>query len=332
LLENCSILTEWSHSRTRNCLPVDRLVRIVGAVADTAETCMKREVSSQPATWRIAARQTAPDLARVLTAPGPVAVVGCGTSWFVAQAIAALRESAGYGPTDAYTATEARLGRNYPELLVVSRSGTTTEVADLLGRRPSGSRATAVVAVAGTPVANAADRVVMLDYADEESVVQTRFATTLLAAARAALGHDVEVLAQSAEAALTSALPARALDARQTVFLGTDWSIGLAHEAALKLREAAQLWSESYPAMEYRHGPLALAEPGTVVWILGAAPEGLVAQVESTGATVVDDALDPMVDLVRVHRLALTRALRLGLDPDRPRNLTRSVVLDRTAS
>jgi len=293
---------------------------------------MEREVASQPAMWRIAARQTAPELAKILTTAGPLAVVGCGTSWFVAQAVASLRESAGYGPTDAYTATEARLRRGYPDLLAFSRSGTTTEVGELLASRPSGTRATAVVAVADTPIARSADDVVVLDYADEQSVVQTRFATSLLAAARAAMGEDIGVLAQSAETALTSQLPARALDARQSVFLGTGWSIGLAHEAALKLREAAQGWSESYPATEYRHGPVALAEPGTHVWIFGDAPPGLVAQVEATGAAVTHDALDPMVDLVRVHRVAFGRALQLGLDPDRPRNLTRSVVLDRSGS
>ncbi len=282
--------------------------------------------------WRLAARRTTPELVRVLTGPGPLAVVGCGTSWFVAQAIASLRESAGFGPTDAYTATEARLGRGYPELLALSRSGTTTEVLRLLEDRPAVTRATAVVAEARTPVADAADDVAVLDYANEESVVQTRFATSVLAAARAAFGENIETLAQSAEAALASPLPAGALEARQTVFLGSGWSIGLAHEAGLKLREAAQAWSESYPAMEYRHGPIALAQPATLVWVFGDAPEGLVAQVLATGATVVDDALDPLVDLVRVHRVALERATLQGLDADRPRNLTRSVVLDTPVS
>jgi fructoselysine-6-P-deglycase FrlB-like protein len=313
-------------------LSLDCLTRIVPGMTNTAGTCTEREVASQPEMWRIASRRTAPELVRVLTTPGPLAVVGCGTSWFVAQAVAALRESAGYGPTDAYTATEARLGRNYPELLVLSRSGTTTEVCQLLTGRPAGTRATAIVAVADTPVAQSADDVVVLDYADEESVVQTRFATSLLAAARVTLGEDVEALARSAETALVGPLPAGVLDARQMVFLGTGWSIGLAHEAALKLREATLAWSESYPAMEYRHGPFALAEPGTHVWVFGYAPPGLVAQVEATGATVVDDPLDPLVDLVRVHRVALGRAALLGLDPDRPRHLTRSVVLDRSAT
>lgn len=298
----------------------------------TSEGLTSREVASQPEMWRTAALRSAPALVRVLTTPGPLAVVGCGTSWFLAQTVAALRESAGFGPTDAYTATEARLERDYPEVLVLSRSGTTTEIRELLDRRPAGTRATAVVAVAGTPVALAADDAVVLDYADEQSVVQTRFATSVVAAARAALGEDVEPLARSAEAALDSVLPDGVERARQTVFLGTGWSVGLAHEAALKLREASLAWSESYPAMEYRHGPVALAEPGTVVWILGPAPDGLVALVRSTGASVVHDPLDPLVDLVRVHRVALGRAALLGLDPDRPRNLTRSVVLEHSAS
>ena len=99
------------------------------------------------------------------------------------------------------------------------------------------------------------------------------------------------------------------------MFLGSGWSVGLAHEAALKLREATLAWSESYPAMEYRHGPVALAEPGTAVWIFGPSPAGLAAQVAGTGATVVDDPLDPLVDLVRVHLLALARAGPAGSRP-----------------
>jgi fructoselysine-6-P-deglycase FrlB-like protein len=289
-----------------------------------------REVASQPEVWQTAATLAGPALARVLTAPGPLAVVGCGTSWFVAQTLAALREDAGFGPTDAFTPTEARLARGYPSLLVLSRSGTTTEVCQVLDQRPAATRATAVVAVPGSPVAMAADEVILLDFADERSVVQTRFATSVVAAARASLGEDVSALAASAQATLGTPVPP-VLDARQTVFLGSGWSVGLAHEAALKLREATLSWSESYPAMEYRHGPIALAEPGTAVWVLGVSPAGLVDEVASTGATVVDDPLDPLVDLVRVHMLALARAERLGLDPDRPRNLTRSVVLDHSS-
>lgn len=295
----------------------------------TAVSYTAAEVASQPRVWREAASLAGPDFAKVLMEPGPLAVVGCGTSWFVAQVLATLREDAELGPTDAFSATEARLERDYPSLLALSRSGTTSEICQLLDRRSAHTRATAVVAVPDSPAAQAADEVIAMAFADEQSVVQTRFATTVVVAARAALGHDVESLAVAAEAVLGQPVPAVAVEARQVVFLGTGWSIGIAHEAALKLREATLSWSESYPAMEFRHGPIALAEPGTVVWIFGAAPVGLVDDIAATGAAVVDDDLDPVVDLVRVHMLALERARRRGLDPDRPRNLTRSVILDR---
>jgi glucosamine 6-phosphate synthetase-like amidotransferase/phosphosugar isomerase protein len=60
---------------------------------------------------------------------------------------------------------------------------------------------------------------------------------------------------------------------------------------------------------------------------MGEAVPGLVDDIVATGATLVDGDLDPLADLVRAQLLAADRADRKGLDPDRPRHLTRSVVL-----
>jgi fructoselysine-6-P-deglycase FrlB-like protein len=79
--------------------------------------------------------------------------------------------------------------------------------------------------------------------------------------------------------------------------------------------------------MDYRHGPIAIAEPGRLVWSIGPAPDGLADEVAATGARFVTHGLDPLAELVLVHRFALGVALRRGLDPDRPRSLTRSVIL-----
>ncbi|MFD0663900.1 hypothetical protein [Thermocatellispora tengchongensis] len=69
-------------------------------------------------------------------------MVGCGTSWFIAQAYAVLRERAGHGETDAFAASEAPVHRPYDRVLALTRSGTTTEVLDLLRRvREGGGRA-----------------------------------------------------------------------------------------------------------------------------------------------------------------------------------------------
>ena len=284
-------------------------------------TFLSEEIASQPSTWA-RARELAGSPG--LPEPGErVAVLGCGTSWYMAQAYAALRESAGQGETDAWPASEFPAGRRYDRVVALTRSGTTTEIlAALAGLADTPT--VAITGVPGAPVAAAARTVIALDFADERSVVQTRFATSALVLLRTHLGEDTSALPAAATAALEADLPA---GEEQFSFLGTGWTVGLANEAALKLREAAQAWTESYYAMEYRHGPISIAAPGRVVWIFGPAPDGLADAVRAAGAQVEQWPGDPLADLIRVHRLAERLALARGLDPDRPRNLTRSVIL-----
>jgi fructoselysine-6-P-deglycase FrlB-like protein len=287
----------------------------------------EQEIASQPACWRRAG-QLARDVAGSLPAPGErVAVVGCGTSWFIAQSYAAAREEAGHGETDAFAASEMPRGRRYDRLLVLSRSGTTTEILQLLERMRGTLPTVVITADPRTPVTEFADQVIGLDFADEESVVQTRFATSELALLRAHLGYDPGPAADAAQRVLARPLPPELLAARQFTFLGTGWTYGLANEAALKLREAAGLWTEAYPVMEYRHGPVAVTGPGSVVWLLGTAADGLADEVAAAGGTAWFDDEDPMAALVRVQMLAVALGRARGLDPDRPRNLARSVIL-----
>ncbi|MEU3790296.1 sugar isomerase [Streptomyces fructofermentans] len=288
---------------------------------------VENELNSQPECWTRAAEQAAEE-ASVLPAPGErVAIVGCGTSWFMAQAAAVLREHAGQGETDAFAASEFPHGRAYDRVVALTRSGTTTEVLDLLGALKGRTRTVAVTADPRTPVMEAADDVVVLDHADERSVVQTRFATTALTLLRAHLGLHGDRVVDDARTALALPLPDGLADCGQFTFLGRGWSVGLANEAALKMREASLAWTEAYPAMEYRHGPISVTTAGTATWMFGEAPRGLAEQVRATGGLWVEGALDPLAELVRAQRLAVAVAAARGLDPDRPRHLTRSVVL-----
>ena len=285
-------------------------------------TYLRDEIASQPSVWERALEVSAD----ALPAAGErVAVIGCGTSFYMAQAYAALREAAGHGETDAFAASEFPADRRYDRVLALTRSGTTTEVLAALDRTSVPS--VAVTADPATPISSAADAVVALEFADEKSVVQTRFATSALVLLRASVGERLAGLSEAATAELATPLPQELLEAEQWTFLGTGWTIGLANEAALKLREATQSWTESYYAMEYRHGPVSIAAPGRVVWVFGAAPAGLVDEVRRTGAHVETFDGDPLVSLVRAHRVAEAVAEARGLDPDRPRNLDRSVIL-----
>lgn len=288
---------------------------------------IQEEIASQPAVWRRAA-----ELARTASVPLPpsgsrVALVGCGTSWFVAQSIAALRERAGHGETDAFAASEFPATRRYDSLLAISRSGTTTEVLRALDGVGGSLATVALSATAGSPVLDAVDHPLLFDFADEQAVVQTRFATAVLAFARTWLGDDVEALASAAERAAAEPLPVDPGRHTHYVFLGAGWAIGLAHEAALKMRETAGAWAESYPAMEYRHGPVSAATDATLVWALGEIDPGVLDAAAATGAAVRASEVDPLVELVSVQRTAVALARLRGRDPNAPLHLTRSVVL-----
>ena len=92
------------------------------------------EINDQPSAWARAAklggtegvRHTFPERGQ------RVAIIGCGTSFFMAQSFAELRESSGHGETDAFPASEFPTHRSYDTLVALTRSGTTTEVLRLL--------------------------------------------------------------------------------------------------------------------------------------------------------------------------------------------------------
>jgi fructoselysine-6-P-deglycase FrlB-like protein len=294
------------------------------------------EISSQPDCWSQATKDPG-RYAGVLPAPGErVGVIGCGTSLFIAHAYAFLRESLGHGLTDAWPASEARLGRDYDRVVAISRSGTTTEILTTLDayrasrRRGNGTaKITTITATQASPVHERGDTIALPEF-DESSVVQTRFATSTLALLRAHLGEHLGAAIDQARAVLDEPDEAFAAvrDTEQITFVGMGLGAALAAEAALKLRESTQSWAESYPATEYRHGPISIAAPGRAVWALGPLVPHFARDVAATGAHLEHRDIDPMAELVRVQRLCLLRAADLNLDPDRPRNLERSVILD----
>jgi fructoselysine-6-P-deglycase FrlB-like protein len=285
------------------------------------------EIASQPRCWAEAAALAPASQASLPRTGTRVAVVGCGTSYNMAQAYAELREGAAEGLTDAMPASELRGHRQYDHFLFLSRSGTTTEVLEALADVPPGIPTSAITADANSPLAANVQSAVVLDFAREQSIVQTRFATSLLVLLRAHLGEDVKPLIDDAYEAVDASLPPGALAAKRFTFLGRGWSVGLAYEAALKLRESAQAATEAYPAMEFRHGPISVVDSESVVWSLGPAPVDLAADLAPTGAIFVVAELDPLAELIKAQRLAVRLATARHLDPDHPRNLAFSVIL-----
>jgi fructoselysine-6-P-deglycase FrlB-like protein len=288
-------------------------------------THLNDEIFNQPASW-----QTAIERAAGARLPGPgerVAVIGCGSSLNVSRAYARLREAAGHGLTDAYPASELTDTRSYDHMVFISRTGTTSEVLAALRKAPRGIATTSVTADPDAPLAGETDSVVLLDFANERSVVSSQFISTAIVIARAHLGEDVSGLPAAAAAELARPLPDGLAECAEFTFLGVGWASFVADEAALKLREASQSWAESYSALEFRHGPISVSDSSTVVWGIGDIPASLADDAARTGATVIANGGDPLISLIGAQRLAVAVAARKGIDPDRPRALSRSVIL-----
>lgn len=281
------------------------------------------EIGSQPAAW---ARALADPLGLAIlpSAGEKVLVLGCGTSYYIGGAWAWLRNAAGLGRTRAAVPAELDWVEPDESIVVISRSGTTADVKRAVEDLRDRHHVVGVIGAPGSPIDTLCHERVLLGFADEQSVVQTRFATTVLVALRRAIGDRTDHLVTQAEEALRAPLPLG--DADHIVFLGTGWSAGLAQEAALKVREASGVWTEAYPLREYQHGPIAAATERTLVWALAPAADDLVAAVARTGARLVQGSLDPLAELVLAQRVAVELAMRVGRDADRPAHLNRSVV------
>lgn len=239
--------------------------------------------------------------------------------------------------------------------LVVSQSGRSPDlVRSLEACAAAGARTWAFVNDLASPVAALAQTVFPLHAGEERSVAATKTFVATLAALARLVGHwagDAELLA--ALAALPEVLeaaervPARPLvDALAGVdrmlVVGRGPSLGVALEAALKLKEACGIQAEAFSEAEMRHGPLALVGPGYPVLVL--APRGAVRapllaladDARRAGARVVVMAagaaagadlevpaaasawLDPVVLIHAFHLAVEPLAAGRGRDPDRP--------------
>lgn len=287
----------------------------------------EQELRTQPEIWTQALGLDA-EVLGLLPQPGEkTLVIGCGTSYYVGDSYAYLRNDAGIGRTRAAIPTELTWVDDDEHIVVISRSGTTADVVDVVERYRATHQITAIIGDLDTPLGELCPRRVHLGFADEASIVQTRFATTVLTVLRASIGHVPPTLVDDARKALECDLPTDPERVAQVVFLGHRWTVGLAHEAALKLRESAGAWTEAYPMWEYQHGPISCAGPNSLVWMLGELPEIVAADVRSTGATVYTNDLDPQANLVLAHRLAVAMARARDRDPDTPPFLNRSVLI-----
>jgi fructoselysine-6-P-deglycase FrlB-like protein len=284
------------------------------------------EISTQPESWERAVVQAQTELPGYPAHGERVLIMGCGTSYYASIAWAWIREQAGHGLTDAVIASEfTTLTRDYDRVIAISRSGTSVDVVEALDRLDPVMRLTAVLGDLDTPIGARANDIIDLSYADETSVVQTRFPTTLLTLVRARHGDgDLGALIEQGRTSVASGADEEM--PRQLVVLGEGYAAALAQEAALKCRESAGMWAEAYATGEYRHGPISVAGPGTLVWGVTPIPPVVVEAVEATGAKVRQPTHEALAELVTLQFHAVAWADSVGRDANLPIHLSRSVM------
>jgi glucosamine--fructose-6-phosphate aminotransferase (isomerizing) len=141
-------------------------------------------------------------------------------------------------------------------------------------------------------------------------------------------------------------------DKNDFYYIARGINFAIASEGALKLKEISYAHAEGMPAGELKHGTLALIEPGTPVVVICprdytfAETLSNAIEAKSRGAYIigvsdkesdiydswvrlpkVDELLYPMVAVVPLQLLAYYLAVSRGCDPDKPRNLAKSVTV-----
>lgn len=139
-------------------------------------------------------------------------------------------------------------------------------------------------------------------------------------------------------------------------YIGRQFDSATSLEAALKLKEVSYMHSEAFAAGELKHGPIALIDPQTLVVAIASEPKlydkigSNMVEVKARGATVLvitqdeeafkgktdqvfkipecSSTLASILTVIPAQLLAYYCAILRGFDPDKPRNLAKSVTVE----
>jgi glucosamine--fructose-6-phosphate aminotransferase (isomerizing) len=252
-----------------------------------------REILTQPVAWQAALETVQTQQSALVKlwherALPEVVVTGCGSTYYLSQAVAPLIQQQLGLRARAVPASELLLfpqtvttPDSQPLLLALSRSGRTTEtvrVTRAYRASRQGGRVLYIGCYPGTELAIESDLALLIEEGQEESVVQTRSFSSMLVAAQAA----VAALSSAEQWQTMQSLPelgrqliaryhdlARQLGSHERFerfyFLGSGLQYGLASEANLKMKEMSLSVSEAFHFMEFRHGPMSMVNEHTLV-------------------------------------------------------------------
>jgi glucosamine--fructose-6-phosphate aminotransferase (isomerizing) len=242
-------------------------------------------------------------------------------------------------------------------MLAISQSGASPDLLAVVQRaRKAGACIVALVNAEGSPLAQLADELLPLHAGAERAVAATKSYIASLAAIvqlvaewsgdaplATALENSPQQLARAWQfdwsAAVTRLTPVSSL-----YVVARGLGLGIAQEAALKLKETCGLHAEAVSAAELRHGPMALVGAGFPLLMFTQNDEsraGVTQLAEELGARGADvllagdhtphttelateaahPVIEPLLFAQSFYRMANALALARGLDPDAPPHL-----------
>jgi len=238
--------------------------------------------------------------------------------------------------------------------LLISQSGASPDLLSVASAaRQGGAYVIALVNVANSPLANLADEVIELHAGAETSVAATKSFIASIAAIIQLLTawRDVPVLHKALHESPRSLQTAWEADwsaaiepiskSHDLFILGRGLGLGIAYEAALKLKEVCGLHAEGLSSAEVLHGPVTIAQTEFPVLVLAQndqtlpGVQNLVGQLAQRGVSLItagvhhDEAtnlithpdhpvIEPMLRILSFYRMANQLSLQLGLNPDCP--------------
>lgn len=293
-------------------------------------------------------------------------IVGCGTAYHAGLYGKEIIEATASKPVEVLAASEfdkARfLGRD-SAVILISQSGETADtLAALETSRKKGAYTFAVTNVEGSTITFGADFSLLLNAGAEVAVAATKsyncqlLALYLLAhklAGRSVPYKTIKTLADKCEDVASANLYSEDIKNCNLFFVGKGEDGITAKEGALKFKEITYKMTDAYPAGELKHGTIALIDKNSIVLFIATncldkhRIQITVSEIRARGAHTValsavgdigadktfslpsidDDGLYPLLAVIPLQTLALTTSLCLNLNPDKPRNLAKSVTV-----
>jgi len=282
----------------------------------------RQEIYSQPEAWAAAMtvlNESRRDLLSLQPARrySQVIYTGCGSTYYLSLAAAALTQELTGLPARAFPASELWLSprSSYADgktlLVAVSRSGETTETLRACEAFLASERGDLLTLSCydDMPLAKMGTMNIVLPSGQEQSVAQTRafstlyLATTFIAALwarRLDLSDSFARLPEAGTRLLKNSAPlAAGLGRDPTIdrfyWLGSGPRHGLACELSLKMKEMSLSHSEPFHFMEFRHGPQSMVLPSALTIGLRSTVNGqkeaaVLEDVKALGGRVLDVA------------------------------------------